>query len=203
MSENPLLQTFATPVYQRVLPGTEAVNKGLRELILSRMPADWQPSRSVMGGWHSGLDFFNWGGQDVAQLTHWVQQGVGEMSRECLRGKLQGAEVTLFGWANVLFDGGFNKVHDHGEYTWSGVYYVDKGDAGDDPNNGILEFIDPRSGVAEAMKKVVRIQPTAGGLVIFPGWLKHYVLPYRGSDPRISVAFNVKILLKAGAAATA
>ena len=203
MPETPLLQTFATPVYQRVLPGTEAVNKGLRELILNRMPADWQPSRSVMGGWHSGLDFFNWGGQDVAQLTHWVQQGVGEMSRECLRGKLEGAEVTLFGWANVLFDGGFNKVHDHGEYTWSGVYYVDHGEAGDDPNNGILEFIDPRSGVAEAMKKVVRIQPTAGGLVIFPGWLKHYVLPYRGSDPRISVAFNVKILLKAGAAATA
>ena len=103
--------------------------------------------------------------------------------------------------ANVLFDGGFNKVHDHGDFTWSGVYYVDVGEAGDDPNNGVLEFIDPRGGVAEAMKKVVRIQPAPGGLVLFPGWLKHYVLPYRGSRPRISIAFNVRIVLPGAARA--
>ncbi len=193
MTESPILRAFATPVYQRVLPGTEAVNSGLRELILSRMPDDWTPSRSVMGGWHSALDVFNWGGPDIAQLIQWVQEGVGEISRDAMRGPLKGAEVTLFAWANVLFDSGYNKVHDHGDFTWSGVYYVDVGEAGDDPNNGILEFIDPRGGVAESMKKTVRIQPTSGGLVVFPGWLKQYVLPYRGSRPRISVAFNVKI----------
>ena len=194
MTESPILTAFATPFYQHVLPGTETVNAGLRALILSRMPEDWKAARSVRGGWHSALDVFNWGGPDMAQLIEWVQQAVGEMSRECMRVQLKGAEVTLFAWANVLFDGGFNKVHDHGDFTWSGVYYVDVGEAGDDPDNGVLEFIDPRTGVAESMKKVVRVQPASGGLVVFPGWLKHYVLPYRGSQPRISIAFNVKIV---------
>ena len=29
--------------------------------------------------------------------------------------------------------------------------------------------------------------------LVFPGWLKHFVHPYRGSRPRVSIAFNVKI----------
>ena len=28
-------------------------------------------------------------------------------------------------------------------------------------------------------------------LVVFPGWLQHYVHPYRGTRPRIAIACNV------------
>ena len=64
------------------------------------------------------------------------------------------------------------------------------------PLNGLLEFIDPRSG-AEAVTapgdpygEPFRIRPQSGLLVIFPSWLYHWVHPYAGSTPRIAVSFN-------------
>jgi hypothetical protein len=38
-----------------------------------------------------------------------------------------------------------------------------------------------------------RVVPQTGMLLMFPAWLYHYVHPYRGTEPRISVAFNVTI----------
>jgi hypothetical protein len=35
------------------------------------------------------------------------------------------------------------------------------------------------------------IRPRPGMLVVFPGWLQHYVHPYRGTRPRIAIACNV------------
>jgi len=37
------------------------------------------------------------------------------------------------------------------------------------------------------------IRPRTGMLVIFPGWLQHYVHPYRGGRPRVSLSFNVRL----------
>jgi hypothetical protein len=37
------------------------------------------------------------------------------------------------------------------------------------------------------------VTPRDGLLVVFPAWLYHYVNPYQGTAPRISVAFNATI----------
>jgi uncharacterized protein (TIGR02466 family) len=34
------------------------------------------------------------------------------------------------------------------------------------------------------------ITPEAGTMILFPSWLVHAVMPYRGTRPRISIAFN-------------
>ena len=33
-----------------------------------------------------------------------------------------------------------------------------------------------------------QVQPKNGQMLIFPGWLSHYVRPYRGGRPHISIA---------------
>ena len=38
-----------------------------------------------------------------------------------------------------------------------------------------------------------KVQPTAGRMVIFPAWLLHQVLPYRGNAEPISIAFNLTV----------
>jgi uncharacterized protein (TIGR02466 family) len=108
--------------------------------------------------------------------------------------------VTAEAWANVVRAGNYAKPHVHPNSNVSGVYYVDVGDAAnDDQHSGVIEFIDPRQrpGMFETEGTVpfdgYRIAPTTGALLLFPSWLYHYVHPYRGTRPRVSVAFNVTI----------
>jgi hypothetical protein len=44
----------------------------------------------------------------------------------------------------------------------------------------------------------VRIRPRPGLLFIFPSWLLHQVLPYRGTGLRISIAFNFGVAPSSG-----
>jgi len=108
--------------------------------------------------------------------------------------------VELEGWGLVVRAGGYSRLHVHPGWSLSGVYYVDAGDVLDDrPDSGLLEFVDPRPAaetdriawLTGAGREV--ILPRPGLLVIFPSWLAHYVNPYQGIRPRVSIAFNARI----------
>jgi hypothetical protein len=38
--------------------------------------------------------------------------------------------------------------------------------------------------------------------VVFPGWLQHFVQPYRGGRPRVSISCNVRLELEPALEAT-
>jgi hypothetical protein len=110
----------------------------------------------------------------------------------------------VHGWAMILERGDYVVLHEHGEAHWSTVYYVDAGDDGDDASgagsdpapSGLLAFVDPRRGGrtvpgVELFPTTFTVRPRTGTLVVFPGWLQHYVHPYRGSRPRISISCNL------------
>jgi uncharacterized protein (TIGR02466 family) len=108
--------------------------------------------------------------------------------------------VTAEAWANVARAGNYAKPHVHPNSNISGVYYVDAGDSPvEAPHSGVLELIDPRQrpGMFETEGTVpfdaYRIVPKTGLLLLFPAWLYHYVHPYQGTRPRVSVAFNFTI----------
>jgi hypothetical protein len=74
---------------------------------------------------------------------------------------------------------------------------VDPGaDSPERPLSGVLEFLDPRSGVeavtapGDPYGEPFRVRPQAGLIVIFPSWLYHWVHPYAGQTPRIAISFN-------------
>src|SRR5471030_2864039 len=107
-------------------------------------------------------------------------------------------------WANINRNGDGNGFHSHPGAYWSGVYYVDDGGIDADPAlGGELEFLDPRGPLAMmnaphlrmagalTAGATERLRPKAGRMVIFPAWLMHQVLPYRGGRERISIAFNL------------
>ncbi len=195
-----MVQGFVTPVLKCSFPGCEAVNRGLRALILELADPDPSNHRSNVGGWHSQNDFLKSGDTHVRQLLDWITTALTGMTQAT-----GGAETatkgdfTVLGWANVLYPGGYNKAHTHNSFAWSGVYYVDIGDqAAKDQLSGIIEFFDPRAGVGSPLvpgdpfDQPLYFRPEAGQLFMFPGWLRHYVHPYTGQRPRISVAFNVR-----------
>ena len=191
---------FAVPLFLKVWPDTQATNAELQRVILERMPAASKRLHSNVGGWHSeGADLLSWGGSAVEQLGRWILQATKDMTLSTTGLTTVKGRFTVWAWANVLETGGYNLVHDHPRHGWSGVYYVVPG------NNlsanelaGQIEFIDPRNLVdahplpGNPFAGEVRIKPEAGMMLMFPGWLKHYVHPYQGAEPRISISFNVR-----------
>lgn len=199
MADQQILPAFVTPIWSCVWDDCAEVNAGLRRMIMARAPAEGRKHRSNVGGWHSEQDFLKWGEPEIGQLVEWIKTGINAVTR-ATNGLEEAAagEFFIVAWASVLYEGGYNLVHDHNSYAWSGVYYVDTGD--ETPGHdlaGQIEFIDPRNAIGspkvpgDPFKHKMRFKPAAGRMLMFPGWLRHYVHPYRGEAPRIAIAFNV------------
>jgi uncharacterized protein (TIGR02466 family) len=101
-------------------------------------------------------------------------------------------------WAMVMRDGDYTIPHTHADSHWATVYYSDAGDADEAAHHesGVIHFIDPRSGFLPIPGLDMTggdfvVSPKTGQMLVFPGWLQHYVHSYRGSRPRVSIACNV------------
>ena len=100
-------------------------------------------------------------------------------------------------WANINYQGGYNKPHIHPNCLLSGVYYVHA-----QPNSGKLVCNDPRPGIQTILPvkksgqlpkhlwKETYLDPKPGRIIMFPAWLWHSVEPNQSNDIRISVSFN-------------
>lgn len=193
---------FSTLVLQRQLEDVELLNQGLHDLISARAQSDQGVTKSNVGGWHSATDFLRWDGPLPAELFRRVASAVKDYA--AIERRVDAAAldltVTAEAWANVARTGNYAKPHVHPNSNVSGVYYVDAGDSPtEQSHSGVLELMDPRQrpGMFETEGTVpfdgYRIVPKTGTLLLFPAWLYHYVHPYQGTRPRVSVAFNFTI----------
>lgn len=194
-------KAFSTPIGAYLWPESDALNAALTEQIRARKDQTAGQTRSNVGGWHSDGDLTEWGGEAVAVLRQRMLRMAAEVTGQTLRGAQQTrVNFAVSAWANVSRDGNYNAVHAHSGAHWSGVYYVASGEpVGDNPRNGLIEFIDPRGGAAMlrppagTFEETQMVAPRPGLMLIFPGWLKHFVHPFQGRGERISIAFNVTL----------
>lgn len=108
--------------------------------------------------------------------------------------------TRLSAWMTMLRDQGYQHGHIHAQAWLSGVYYlcvpagVGAGEGDARGHDGWLEFGRPpyyfRSGREHPTWAV---QPRPGQLLLFPSYLYHRTLPFRDSEPRISIAFDFLI----------
>ena len=88
-------------------------------------------------------------------------------------------------WANVLRRGQRFTLHSHaGENLISGVYYVAAGNLRGRTGHTYYQ-------ISAADQLFFEVKPRAGMLNLFQSNLKHYVSAYQGTQPRISIAFDV------------
>jgi uncharacterized protein (TIGR02466 family) len=193
---------FATPIFRHRWPEAEwtPVNAALKAAILARR--DQTPSEKIsnVGGWQSTPDLIGWEVPELARLKDWINRAYG--AAMCCELGTEGfhSRYTITAWANVNESGDYNRSHLHSNCHWSGVYYVDPGrlDAAVMPN-GAIELIDPRPAATVFglpgldVPSTWTIHPDAGFMLMFPSWIRHSVLPFRGEGPRISIAFNILI----------
>ena len=192
--------SYPTPIGRFRMPDAGGVNPALRRVILERERAGASDDHANVGGWHSGADLLDWPDPAFGQLRAWILEAVGYVVAASTEGKpAPRGQVGLTAWANVSRRGHYHRVHNHPSSAWSGVYYVEAGgEAPGHPLSGVLELCDPRPytemvptpGSPFGQRAVVRAEP--GTMVVFPGWLYHFVNPFQGDGERISVAFNVR-----------
>ncbi len=152
----------------------------------------------------------------IKQLTKFIMDGVFEISAKVngehwQRMSLADIKVNVTGlWFQITNDYIFHEVHVHGNCSWSGVYYVQSGDAVDQQKsaklgfkNGITRFYGPHmehmAGCHLDLGNVYLTHdkfdsvPEDGKLVIFPSYLKHMPFPYVGEKDRVIVSFHAGV----------
>ena len=104
-------------------------------------------------------------------------------------------DYVLHVWATRAAQAGYIDTHIHEESWLSGAYYVTLPDAvgPDDPDRaGWIEFGRPYAQLPAAADTALRLEcPRVGDLLLFPSYLFHRTLPYRGAGERISISFDL------------
>ncbi|HEX4420751.1 MAG TPA: putative 2OG-Fe(II) oxygenase [Kofleriaceae bacterium] len=195
---------FATPVFSFPEAGDPELDRELTERLVAESESSPGIVRSNSGGWHSVPDVSQRQEPCYQELMRRVVGGVQQTFFELVRGQAATAgQRYRFGvqaWAMVMRHGDHTLVHDHADAHFSVVYYADAGDADLTryPDSGKLTLMDPRRGGTvisgvELAPSLYVIEPRAGLLVVFPGWLQHFVQPYRGTRPRVTISCNVRL----------
>jgi len=190
---------FPTPIVVFDLPDMDDVNREIAARLLAEeqeVPS-WQ--RANIGGWHSAPDLSRRAEPCFrtvmrAVVDH-VSQNVAVLAADAGVAQAPAFRYGVTAWAMILRDGHYVVTHDHGDVHWSVAYYVDAGDEMPPPS-GRLAFLDPRRSGRSIPELTLfpttfDIAPRTGALVIFPGWLQHYVHPYSGQRPRICISCNL------------
>lgn len=154
----------------------------LRETLLdpSLLAAPSYPSLS-RGAWKSSEGIF-----DYAPSTRALRETIEEYTVSHRQPLAPGGARTgrrgmrPIGWAMVGRNGSAHPRHQHQGSIQSGIYYVT---AGDPAVPTIFEI-----GHGDELE----IDPVPGRLVLFPGNLFHRVDRYDGTEPRITIAFDVR-----------
>ncbi len=182
---------FPTALHVFRLHDYEALNQQLLALIYQLREVDPGYTASNILGWHSKVNLFEL--QEFQPFKSFVDQAIAEVTEPMGYEDVKIAPANC--WANINPKYASNKIHDHANCLFSGVYYVQTPE-----NCGNLMFYDPR--VARTFYKPAVQKYTAytadaiahvaeaGLLLVFPSWLKHGVEPNLSDGDRVSISFN-------------
>lgn len=203
---------FAVPFVQTMMPSADALNPKLKALFSSREAegsayANIAPTMQIDGNlFESRFDLFHWEDPDVVTLREFCTAAVFRAVAELNgydRERLARLRMSADAWFHITRPGGQFGMHNHPMATWSGIYCVDSGYPDGAPvESARVQFMHPVPGAGAFSDMSVanmrapwsnrhkEIALQAGQLVLFPSWLMHQVLPYRGKGERVTVAFN-------------
>ncbi len=208
-----ILQLWPTSILSKRFSHYQKVNPKLLELFYAHKKKNQKvPSRTYVS--HDRLLGEYQNHEELNELAQFIKDNVYELAAE-VNGQYwqQGdsIEVYMTGiWFQISNDYNFHEMHVHGNCSWSGVYYVQSGEASKGPEdhvggqpNGITRFYGPNidiSGGGHAEAGNIYLQdytfdsyPLDGKLVVFPPHLKHMVFPYNGPTDRVIVSFHMQM----------
>ena len=93
-------------------------------------------------------------------------------------------------WSVRLRPGGRHVSHIH-QLGWiSSAFHVQLPSAVDHGHEGWLKFGEPGMPTRPRLEAEHFVKPKAGTLVLFPSYMWHGTVPFSGSEPRLTIAFD-------------
>ena len=182
-------QFFPTTIYGH---DTQLDNNFLANEIVAWSKQNKGVQKTNVNGWHSETNM-----HELPQFKPLVDE-LFKMVSEVFNEEWVDRQPRLGNmWANINYQGGYNKPHIHPNSLFSGVYYVKA-----PKDSGKLACNDPRPGIQLNMPvrksgqppkhlwRECHLEPIEGRIIIFPFYLWHNVEPNQSNDIRISVSFN-------------
>ena len=168
-------------------------NQKYKDFLLDLSKKNPGTTRSNRGGWQS--DTLLWKEETFKPLlektVHITQSIIGDISSN------QPEMVIRSMWGNINPKGGMNFTHVHPSGWLSGVYYIQLPEG-----TNQITFEDPRPARMMDFQRSCLVNdeyfshnPKVGELLLFPSWLPHFVLPNTSDENRISISFNIELLV--------
>jgi len=107
--------------------------------------------------------------------------------------------VITSSWASISRKHDYLGAHSHNDCVASVVYMLEPGNASSENSlDGRFSIVDPRAPGCcntEEGRVTMEISPEMkpGSMIIFPSELVHFVHPYTGEEPRITIAWNFNV----------
>ena len=156
------------------------------------------------GLYESGFDFVQDDSPAVQAFATWVRQCFSQAithANQAFWPTGLNLDVDIHeSWCHITRDGGYHDLHAHPDSSWSAIYYLDIGDMKSGDKNGVNRFYNPNHcmyvdpGTAWMQNSTsTDFIAEPGMMVIFPSWVPHSALTYRGTQDRLVIALNCKV----------
>ena len=201
---------FATPFY-RVNEQDGVLAADITRCCLDMQTEEFEkpdpPQGKIPGVFESNFNFLDHSAGRIQDLRLLIQKHLVSFLAVINDSKpedIANYRMGYHSWFHITTRGGYFRAHTHPLASWSVVYCASRGE--DEPhqphNMGDIVFYDPRANAAmfldptnRAMRRELsfhsfKITPRSGDLLIFPSFITHFVEPYQGEQPRVTVAAN-------------
>lgn len=162
------------------------------------------------GLYESAFDFLKIEDQSVKALSQWISQSfyqaaahANQLAWAMTSNTPVTRPVTIDmheSWCHITRDGGYHDMHAHPDSSWSAIYYLDVGDMQPGTTNGVNRFYNPNhtmyvdAGTAWMQRQTsTDFFGEPGMLIVFPSWVQHSAITYRGTRDRLVIAANCRI----------
>lgn len=194
-------RSFSTPICNAKLTGFKAHQEGLVAYVHQLREKTEGIQSSNYKGWHSHR--FLHADQSDPHIVWLVRKLTGTIVRTLIEvsGEEKGVDIRFRElWVNINGKGEWNMPHIHPVH-WAGVVYV-TGTTGEEETqdhdkkmpfkDGDTVFQNPvEPATYFGQKASLNFSPETGAMLLFPGYLRHMVIPHQKDEERITFAFNI------------
>jgi uncharacterized protein (TIGR02466 family) len=184
------IEIYPSTIYFKNFYDEKYINYALDLCYEMRKNSPNNERRSVRSGWQSSKQIYN-----IAHFSI-LADLILEESKKILSSNNIIPFINSM-WINIHEHGGFNHLHTHPGSWYSGAFYLKCPE-----KCGHISFTDPRPAAEMSIydnfttgEIIHCIGPSAGDLILFPSWLPHLVEQNLSHDDRISISFNIELVI--------